>query len=157
MSRPSRPLSCPVWLITDSPALRTASCTVHHAVVKMAIAYWQGGCRPLSTDVTTMAAISHVATQHLMRVQSAVLAALAEITPALDADFAKQQSRYARQCDKIAHATAVRLEKQARRKVTPASLQVAITAPRRDSPVRAATVMPSQPVAAAGTGTTFTD
>jgi hypothetical protein len=77
-------LPLPVAPIFHAPMMATAPGPVYRATIVLAVAYWRAGCALPTTDDVTLASLCRLPLAHLRPIKPAVMAALAEITPALD-------------------------------------------------------------------------
>lgn len=155
----------PWWLVTDAPALAAASGPIYRATVMIAMAYGASGCSALPSDASTMARICRLPVSHVGPQKSAILKALATITPALDKAHAQRHQGYALQLAKVKRMNAARRQRWVLAKITE-SLLAGIHAQPQRAPSRrtsdASRAVAQRPQAGTGStstnhGVTFTD
>lgn len=105
--KPAR-FAMPVWLIVDTPALKTAPGQARRVTAWLAMLYWLGGCRPLPTDEFEISGLAGLHPQQWARVRERVLTALGEVCPQLDGFWAERTALHACRAAKMEHVRAAR-------------------------------------------------
>lgn len=88
MAKPTR-LPCPMWMILDAPALKTACGPVYRCGILLSIAYWEAGCILPVHDDLTLGALCRTPPHVISTNKSEIIRALSEITPDLDKERAR--------------------------------------------------------------------
>lgn len=103
----------PVWHVTRAPLLQTAPGPVYRVTLGLSVAYWLSGCAPLSTDEVTLSSLVRLPVAHIRPIKTAVLQALAQITPKLDQEWQNADRLHKIQMANAAHAYEVQTRRRA--------------------------------------------
>jgi hypothetical protein len=108
-------IPCPLTIILNAPALRTANGGVYRATIVLALSHWTSGCKPLPTDDLTLSAITRLPPGSWRSAKTAVLAALDEISPLLTKAYTiaaeKRANKRRQMLQFVARGTATRTAK----------------------------------------------
>ena len=134
MAKPPPPLPMPVELVTDHTALRTMGDVAYSATLCLCVAYWQGGCKPLSDVPADLMAVGRISAPGWVRSGSLIRQALLEVLPIL---HHARENRL--QLAEVQKARAARLHAKRRAEGVGIPHQAAMRAARHRKP-QAATV-----------------
>jgi hypothetical protein len=123
----------------DAPAMQTASGRIYRATCMLALAYWRGGCSALPDDEVSLAALARLPVPQLRGDKPAIIAALAQITPALDAEHARCASL---QAGRAEQTRLMRERKVARRAASALHDAIDLGADAAHSPQRGESALP---------------
>jgi hypothetical protein len=107
MARRPKPLAFPLEFVTDSPAAAHFTAPELGALIKLCLAYWRGGARPLPSDDTTLMLLSGAHLRTWRMVRGRVLGALEALSAGLASVYARDVAQRAALCSKMARARAL--------------------------------------------------
>lgn len=87
-------LTYPVDLVLTHPAVITLPGVAYSAVITLTLIYWQGGCRPLPDDPTSLCQLARISPRGWYVGREPIRAALAEVLPAVAAVYAERVRVY---------------------------------------------------------------
>jgi len=95
MTREPKPLPMPVELVLDSKHLKCCIGTVERAVIAITCRFWAAGCSPMPFSAVAAREVAKLDGGAWTRSEAAIMAALADLLPALARAYSITQSRKA--------------------------------------------------------------
>jgi hypothetical protein len=89
----TKPLPMPIDLVILSKHLAIAPGPVHRAIVVITCHFWAAGAPPDGMEEETARQVAKIASGHWNAIRMAVMAALADLLPALSREYAIAQAR----------------------------------------------------------------